>query len=82
MPTQPSAPIVEAAVRIANASDTSLRVLLEPWGREFSLAAGAAQVFEFIGPDRATIEVEVRPGEVKVFGWVGSTVDDQLDPNE
>jgi len=72
---------VKSAVRVANASGSPLRLRIEPWGREFDLAEGAAQVLDFAGPDGGMIEVEVRPGEITVFGWVGSTVDDHVSPN-
>lgn len=80
LPYRPIDSIVKSAVRVANVSTAPLCLRLEPWGRTFDLAGGATQNLDFEGPDGGLIELEVRPGEVTVYGWVGSTVDDHVNP--
>jgi hypothetical protein len=77
-PTRGSASLVKSAIRVANVNSEPLRLRVEPWGREFDLLGGASQEIDFEGPDGGMIEVEVQPGEVVVYGWVGSTVDDHV----
>ena len=67
---------MKIAIRVANTSSGPSRLILEPYGREYELALGQDQRFDFEGPDEALVDVELRDGGIVVYGWVGSTVDD------
>ena len=71
---------MKTTVNIVNTDADPLRLILEPWGREYDLAPGLGQWFEFDGPDAGLIEVRTRPGEMTVYGWVGSSVNDGIYP--
>jgi hypothetical protein len=71
---------MKTTVNIVNTDRVLLRLILEPWGRDYDLEPGVGQWFEFDGPDAGLIEVRTRPGEMTVYGWVGSSVNDGIDP--
>jgi hypothetical protein len=71
---------MKTTVKIVNSNDGSLRVILEPWGREYDLGSGEEQRLDFDGPDGGLIEVQTRAGQITVYGWTGSAIDDGINP--
>lgn len=71
---------MKTTVNIVNSDDGPLRLVLEPWGRQYDLESGAAQRLDFSGPDAGMIEVVARSGEITIYGWTGSTVHDGVHP--
>jgi hypothetical protein len=70
---------MKTTVNVVNKNDSPLRLVLEPWGREYELDPGAGQWFEFDGPDAGLIEVRTSPEAMTVYGWVGSSVNDGIE---
>src|SRR5258708_35728310 len=71
---------MKTILNVVNRNDSPLRLLLEPWGREYELEAGAGQRFEFDGPDAGLIEVRTSPEAMAVYGWLGLSVNDGIEP--
>lgn len=71
---------VTAEISIANVSDSSVQLILEPWARVYDVPSGGRTKITLVGPDKADIEIEVGPAEMTLWGWVGSTLDDHINP--
>ena len=67
-------PISEIALRITNSQGQDLTVHLEPWGEQYTMAAGATFKVEAKGPEGDSLELEYGDGRITVYGWSGSTV--------
>jgi hypothetical protein len=61
-------------LRVRNASEAEVVFVLEPWGQQCPMAAGAT--FEVVarGPEGDGLEVDFGEGTVTVYGWTGSLV--------
>jgi hypothetical protein len=61
-------------LRLHNARDVEVVFVLEPWGQQCPMPAGAT--FEVVarGPEGDCLEVELEEGYVTVYGWSGSLV--------
>ena len=57
-----------------------MKVIVEPWAREYDIPAGTSAQFDFDGPEPAHIEVESRSDALVIYGWSGSTLDDGAHP--
>jgi hypothetical protein len=71
---------VTAEISIANVSDSSVQLILEPWARVYDVPSEGRMKVTLVGPDKADIEIEVGPAEMTLWGWVGSTLDDHINP--
>jgi hypothetical protein len=71
---------VTADITIANVSDSPLHLILEPWANEHDVPAGGRIKLTLAGPEKADIEIEVGAAGMTVWGWVGSTLDDHINP--
>jgi hypothetical protein len=71
---------VTAEITITNATDSSLHLYLEPWANEHDVPAGGRMNMALAGPDKADLEIEVGPAGLVVYGWVGSMLDDHINP--
>lgn len=73
-------PTTSAAVGVSNPRAQPLRVIVEPWGRNYEVPAGGRRQFLLRGPGAAEIEFEITADAVLVYAWVGSTLDDNENP--
>jgi hypothetical protein len=62
------------SVRVSNARTVDMPFYLEPWGEEYTLAPGAVIEVAAVGPEGATLEVELADDHITVYGWPGSVV--------
>ena len=65
----------ETRLRIANTQDDAIRLVLEPWGRQYVVRPTDEFVLVFLGSGSAEPEVVVGNREIEVWGWTGTTVD-------
>jgi hypothetical protein len=59
---------------VTNSEHSNVRVVLEPWADERTLAPASTIVISFIGPAGGQLEVERKPNEIVVYGWEGATM--------
>jgi hypothetical protein len=67
-------------VDVINANDAPIRLIVEPWAREYDLRPGSTTRFAFDGPEPALLELASRSEGLVIYGWTGSTLDDGVDP--
>ena len=67
-------------VDVINSNKISLKVIVEPWAREYDVPAGTIAHFDFDGPEPAHIDVEARSDALVIYGWVDSTMNDRIHP--
>jgi hypothetical protein len=65
---------VEQRVRVTNDRTTGLRLIVEPWAREYPFEPGTSYEVEFSGPESPhALDVADRDGALVLWGWTGST---------
>jgi hypothetical protein len=65
----------ETRLRVANTQGKPIRLVLEPWGREYVVRPTDEYILVFLGPGKSEPEVLVGQDEIEVWGWTGTTVD-------
>jgi hypothetical protein len=70
---------VKTSLNVVNTNGLRLRLIVEPWGREYDVGPGAGQRLDLDGPDAGLIELRTGSGELTVYGWVASTINDGID---
>jgi hypothetical protein len=55
-----------------NKQDVSIKLTVEPWCHVQLVPPGSTAEVLFEGPPSGQIEIQIKPGEIVVFGWVGS----------
>jgi hypothetical protein len=63
-------------VDVINSNDGPLRLIVEPWAREYDLHPGSTTRLAFDGPEPAFIELASHSDRLAIYGWTGSTLDD------
>ena len=61
-------------LRLHNARDVEVIFVLEPWGQQCPMPAGATFEVTARGPEGDWLEVKVEEDSVTVYGWPGSLV--------
>lgn len=73
-----SSPIVQAQstshVRLVNPLDTTLQLILEPWGETYSIPPDGAIDIKAHGPTGDALEIAHESDAIIVWGWPGSTM--------
>jgi hypothetical protein len=67
-------------VDVINGNDAPMRLIIEPWAREYDVRPGSTSRFVFVGPAPAHLELESRSDRLAIYGWTGSTLDDGINP--
>jgi hypothetical protein len=67
-------------VDVINSNEVSMKVIVEPWAREYDVPAGTTAQFDFDGPEPIHIEVEASPDTLVIYSWVGSILVDGIHP--
>jgi hypothetical protein len=62
----------ETKMRIRNAKNAVLVVVVEPWGSRFELDPGKDLNVTFSAPGGGVVECEIGDGTTTIFGWEGS----------
>lgn len=62
----------QSKLRILNSLQTTMRMWIEPWGDEISLAPGKTVALEAAGPAGGCLTVEQASECIIVYGWPGS----------
>lgn len=61
-------------VRVTNDRTVALRLIIEPWAREYQFQPGMSYEVDFSGPESPhAVEVQDRDGALVLWGWGGST---------
>jgi hypothetical protein len=68
------APLSTVKVPLRNRRKAPVRLRLEPWGEEYTMAPGATVQVVARGPEGDSIEIAWGKGDVTVYGWPGSVV--------
>jgi len=63
-----------STTRLTNARSTPITFVLEPWGDEYPLAAGASVDVVAVGPATGSLEVTYTQDRVVAYGWPGSVL--------
>ncbi len=66
---------IRTAMAVTNSEATPLRLTLEPWAEERVIPPGGTALVSFFGPQGGRLEVEVKPNELILYGWVGSVLE-------
>jgi hypothetical protein len=61
-----------------NSLPTPLKLVIEPWANEATIAPGHSMKVEFSGPQSGRIEIEVKEGVLVIYGWTGSVLSDPM----
>lgn len=65
---------IEGILAITNTQPTEVRLTLEPWADEHVMAPGKTVEVSYSGPSGGRMEIELKPGEVILYGWEGSVL--------
>ncbi|HUS14337.1 MAG TPA: hypothetical protein VM536_04875 [Chloroflexia bacterium] len=66
--------MVDTRLRLHNSGPATLRILLEPWGDQYTMQPDDLFEVEAKGPAGDRLEVAVAPGTVTIYGWPGAMV--------
>jgi hypothetical protein len=61
-------------LRLTNSSANDWRLVLEPWGEEYSFPRGAHLDVIAEGPESGSLEFDFADDRITIFGWSGSVV--------
>jgi len=67
-------PSIKGVLAITNSHASEVRLTLEPWADEHMLPPDSTVEVAFNGPMDGRIEVEMKPGEIIVYGWEGAVM--------